>query len=239
MNNEEEKCGNKKNDDDDSADRTIDLNRTDVQGTSIDAMADETGATREIEIEETSAAREIEIEETPQTGKKLREIIIPVNKEQMKPALKWQNGLKGNSVVVCPLVFLHNNETLLDSIRKEFNEMYGPYAYGKIIQVPNRKKNVNEYMIEYDNKKSLVDDVAYEDLCTLIPGSSSMKALLKRGVERANVIDYRFTSKKRRKRKTGATGTVGGKTTASQDSDQNNWLSPGGKIVKFYRPLAQ
>ena len=201
--NEEEKSDNENNDDDDSG-GTIDL-----IATIVDEIAEETVTATEMEVE---------IEETPRTGKNLPEIVIPVNEKDIKPTLKCQKGLKGNSVVLCPSVFLHNNETLLESIRKEFKEVYGPYAYGKITQVPNRKKNVNEYMIEYDNEKGLVDDVAYEDLCTLIPGSSSMKNLLKRAVERANVIDYRFPKKKKRKRKIGATGTAGAEESVQNSS---------------------
>ena len=132
VSNEKEKSGNKKNDNDDDSDRTIDLNSTAVQDTSNDKMAEE--------AEETVEAQAIEIQERPQTGKNLPEIIIPANEEQIKPALKCQKGLKGNSVVVCPSIFLHNNETLLDSIIGEFTDMYGPYAYGKVIQVPNKKR---------------------------------------------------------------------------------------------------
>ena len=203
---EEEKSDNKNDDDDDSG-GTIDLNTTTAQATSVDEIAEETGTATEMGIE---------IGEPPRTGKNLPEIIIPANEAQIKPSLKCQKGFKENSVVLCPSVFLHNNETLLDSIRKEFKEMYGPYAYGKITQVPNRKNNVNEYMIEYDKEKGLVDDVAYEDLCTLIPGSSSMKKLLKRAVERANVIDYRFPKKKKRKRK--ITETAGAEESVQNSS---------------------
>ena len=188
---------------------SIDLNTTTAQATSVDKIAEETGTATEMEIQ---------IEETPRTGKNLPEIAIPANKEQIKPSLKCQKGLKGNSIILYPSVFLHNNETLLDSICKEFKEVHGPYAHGKITQVPNRKNNASEHMIEYDNKKGLVDDVAYQDLCTLILGSSFIKKLLSRAVERASTIDYRFPKKKKRERKIGATGKARAKESVQNSS---------------------
>ena len=104
-------------------------------------------------------------------------------------------------VDVYPLVFLYNNGTILESIDKELKEMYGQNAYGRITQVPNKKKNIDDFMIEYDKKKGLVDGVVHDDLYTLIPGSSLAKDLLKQSVQRVNVIDYRFVKRKRRKRK--------------------------------------
>ena len=101
-----------------------------------------------------------------------------------------------NSVVVCPGIYLYHDQEMLASTMKDFKEMYGPYAYGKIVSVPNRKTNVFEYGIEYDRKKSAtVGEVGYEDLCTTVYGNAATKQLLKRGVERANLLDYRFSLK--------------------------------------------
>ena len=82
--------------------------------------------------------------------------------------------------------------------------MYGPYAYGRIVQVPNRKKNIPDYIIEYDKEKDLVDGVTHEDLCSTIPSSAVTKQLLKRGVERANIIDYRYKDRSKRRKRKGA-----------------------------------
>ena len=40
----------------------------------------------------------------------------------------------------------------------------------------------------------------YNQLCTSIPGIGSIKSVLKRGVERASVIDYKFNENKHRGR---------------------------------------
>ena len=45
---------------------------------------------------------------------------------------------------------------------------------------------------------------------------------MKRAVQRANVIDYRFAKKKGRKRKRGTSGTAGENTTVTQQSVQNS-----------------
>ena len=49
-------------------------------------------------------------------------------------------------VVVYPLVFLYDNGTILESIDKEFKEMYGPYVYERITQAPNKKKNLDDHI---------------------------------------------------------------------------------------------
>ena len=47
--------------------------------------------------------------------------------------------------------------------------MYGPYAYSKILMIPNRNTNVFDYGIEYDPEKSAtVDEIEYDDLCTSV-----------------------------------------------------------------------
>ena len=58
--------------------------------------------------------------------------------------------------------------------------MYDPYAYGIITQVPNKKKKIDNFMIKYAKEKGLIDGVVYDALYTFIPGTSSMKDLLKR-----------------------------------------------------------
>ena len=117
-------------------------------------------------------------------GKELPPVIIPLDDKSIVPKLKPQTGLVRNSVVVCPGIYLYHDKTKMAETLKDFKEMYGPYAYGKIVSVPNKKANVLEYAIEYDPKKSAtVDDLIYDDLCTSVFGNMSTRKLLKRGVE--------------------------------------------------------
>ena len=74
----------------------------------------------------------------------------------------------------------------------DFKEMYGTYAYGKIRQVPNRKNSIQEYTIEYGRDNILGNRSEFDNLCTVILGTAPAKLLLRRGVERANLIDYRY-----------------------------------------------
>jgi hypothetical protein len=87
----------------------------------------------------------------------------------------------------------------------EFDESTGPYAYGKIVQVPNAKKKVRDYIVRYD---VTVDVIVGEekidhlrDLCTSFPGFDSVKQLLKKAVERANKNNYRFNMNANRARR--------------------------------------
>ena len=173
-------------------------------------------------------------------GKNLPEVIIPANEETIVPELKAQKGFKGNSVVLCPEIYLQHNTSLKDTISSDFTEMYGPYAYGRIVQVPNRKKNIPDYIIEYDKEKDLVDGVTHEDLCSTIPSSAVTKQLLKRGVERANIIDYRYKDRSKRRKRKGAGSAkaieaetvtdsvfLGGILNENDDGTSNS-QSPGG-----------
>ena len=119
-----------------------------------------------------------------------------------------QKGFAKCSVVVCPSLFVYHNISTKDKLLENFTEKFGPYAYGQITQVPNRKKSITDYIIKYDTTKDMVDGLAdYNELCTSIPGIGSIKSLLKRGVERANIIDYRFNGNKHRRRQ--GTASVG------------------------------
>ena len=71
----------------------------------------------------------------------------------------------------------------------------------KKIQVPNRTKKVNEYVISYDKTNKMNDDIDVDSLCILLPAINPAKALLKRAVERANIVDYMFDGNKHRKKK--------------------------------------
>ena len=69
----------------------------------------------------------------------------------------------------------------MDSVLVDFKEMYVPYAYGKITQVPNRKNKIQEYTIEYDFNNISGNIIEFDNVCTAILGTSSTKQLLKRG----------------------------------------------------------
>ena len=169
----------------------------------------------------------------PLRGKQLPKVIIPDHSETFVPELKVQKGFAKCSVVVCPSIFLYHDVSTKDKLLENFTEKCGPYAYGQITQVPNRKKSITDYIIKYDTTKDMVDGLEdYNQLCTSIPGIGSIKSLLKRGVERANIIDYRFNGNKHRGRRATAsvgselaTGTVPGQVVGDNSTGGSTLLS--------------
>ena len=49
---------------------------------------------------------------------------------------------------------------------EEFIERFGPYTYGRIVQVPNVQKNIIHYRIEYDTIEAVGGGINFCDLCT-------------------------------------------------------------------------
>ena len=54
------------------------------------------------------------------------------------------------------------------------------------------KKNVIQYRIKYHTTKSIGDRLDFCDLCTEFPWITPVRKLLRRSVERANIIDHIF-----------------------------------------------
>ena len=83
---------------------------------------------------------------------------------------------------------------------KLYKEGVSPYAYGKIVQVPNFKKKVTEYIVRYDETKDVLlpDSKRYNhsELCKSFPGMQEIKDLLKASVARANEINFRLNFSK-------------------------------------------
>ena len=77
--------------------------------------------------------------------------------------------------------------------------MNGPHVHGIIVQVPNRKTNATEYVTEFDKDKTLVDGLTHENSCSSISCNARTKKILKRGVERAKIIDHRHKDKKEKR----------------------------------------
>ena len=92
--------------------------------------------------------------------------------------------------MLCPETCLHNNASLQEDFYLDSTEIHGPHVHGRIVQVPNRKTNATDCVIEFDKEKTLVYGLTPKDLCPSIPHNANTKKLLKRGVERANIIDY-------------------------------------------------
>ena len=63
--------------------------------------------------------------------------------------------------------------------------------YGRIVDVPNKKKNQTDYVIEYDASKVIdVDDI--KEYTTCIPNNKKNKGLLKEAFALAYKEGYRF-----------------------------------------------
>ena len=73
--------------------------------------------------------------------------------------------------------------------------MHRPHAHGRIVKVPNRKTNTTDHMVEFDKENKLVDGLTHKRLYSSFPYNSNDKKLLKRGVERADIIDHRCKDK--------------------------------------------
>ena len=71
----------------------------------------------------------------------------------------------------------------------------------KKTQVSNRVKKVNNYIIVYDKTKTVSNVIELDISCTTLPGINPTKILLKRVVERANIIDYRLDGNQNQNRK--------------------------------------
>ena len=80
--------------------------------------------------------------------------------------------------------------------------MHGPHVHSRIVQALNRKNNSTDHAIEFDKEKKLVDGLKHEDSCSSMPCNTSTKKLLKTGVERANIIDYRCKDKTKKRNHT-------------------------------------
>ena len=109
-----------------------------------------------------------------------------------KPTLKAQTGFIRNSVVLDPYLYYFSDPTKKQQSIDDFNEAYGPYCYGKIAEVPNRSKGKGVYKILYDIEKGFPDGVDLDQLSTEFPAITQVKEMMKKAIERANMIDYRY-----------------------------------------------
>ena len=70
--------------------------------------------------------------------KNFPEVIIPDHNFQ--PKLKAHAGFVRNIVVLCPSLYIYHDEVRRYDLIEEFTEIFGPYTYGRIVQVPNVQK---------------------------------------------------------------------------------------------------
>ena len=94
--------------------------------------------------------------------------------------LKAQKGFKDNSIVLCPETCLNNNASLQEDVYSDFTETCGPHMHGRIVQVPNRKTNITDCMIEFDKEMKLVYGLTREDSFSFAPCNANTKKLLKK-----------------------------------------------------------
>ena len=76
-----------------------------------------------------------------------------------KKALKNQKGLSNCSGLFCPNVYLYQHYTV-QAKAETFNNDKGPFALGKIIQVPNHRKLVDTYKVQYHDVHIKVEKTA-------------------------------------------------------------------------------
>ena len=67
--------------------------------------------------------------------------------------LRMQTGFIKNSVVLCPQLFLYHHSISKMEAMNAHKEEFGPFAHGKIVQVPDEKNNVAEFIVRHDESK--------------------------------------------------------------------------------------
>ena len=107
--------------------------------------------------------------------------------------LRKQKGFSKCCGVFDPRIFrymdiLYKN---IDLSMCQFSEEDGPFAFGKIIEVPNKKCDRITYTLLYD-PAYCVDVETYKNYTTIIPADKHLKKLLKEGIARADILQYRF-----------------------------------------------
>ena len=142
------------------------------------------------------------------------------------PSMKKQSGYINNSIIVCPEIYLYNDIDKQVNVLEEFTEELGPFAYGKIVQVPNAKKNATDYVIRYDRDRSNIefangDKISENNLCASLPNLGSVKKLLKECVDRANKLEYRLNLNRNRRSNSNTLATKSS-NTKSRSTRRNN-----------------
>ena len=108
--------------------------------------------------------------------------------------LPTQNGFSKNSGIFgIEIIFLGKAVGAESTTEK---------AYGCIVDIPKKKENKTDYVIEYDTSNA-VDPDDIKEYTTHIPNNKENKELLKRAFALADKEGYRFggVKKKARKRK--------------------------------------
>jgi len=99
--------------------------------------------------------------------------------------LKEQKGLSDCSGLFFPNIYLYGHSTVQEK-RKSFDNDIGPFALGKIAQVPNNRKMIENYISEYDDAHKQLDGWMFE-----LPKNDFVVQCLKQGIGRANKENWR------------------------------------------------
>ena len=172
-----------------------------------------------------SKTNSINNNQTSHGGKQLRQVIIPENPSSYKPSLKAQTGFINCSLVTTPNLFYYNTFEKQASARQDSHEQYGPYSFGKIIQVPNQRKKISGYVIRYDTSKEVTivgntEPFIHSTFTTNLPALPDVKRMLKEAISRANLIDYRFSNT--RAKKNNFVSSFASSRQLSTDNKSNN-----------------
>ena len=114
-----------------------------------------------------------------------------MNNEKIKKSLKEQKRLSGCSGLFCPNIYLYGHSTVKEK-DKSFDNDRGPFALGKIVQVPNYRKMIEICILEYDDAHKELDCWMLE-----LPKNDFVVQFLKQGIGRADKANWRLIKKKR------------------------------------------
>ena len=84
------------------------------------------------------------------------------------------------------MIYLYELGTKEERV-KDFHVTEGPWALWKVIEVPNKRKNRNEYVIEYDGEHDNT-----EGWVTHFPRTAFVQEQLRDAVERADRYNWRM-----------------------------------------------
>ena len=141
-----------------------------------------------------------------------RDDFVPPDDIHIDEGLPTQNGFSKNSGIFgIEIIFMGKAIGAECTIEK---------GYGRIVDVPKKKSNQTDYVIEYDESKAVdVDDI--REYTTRIPGNKENKKLLKRAFALADKEGYRFGGVKKK------AGNQRKKDPQNHRIDSNTILLPG------------
>ena len=142
---------------------------------------------------------------------------------------KKQKGFMGNTGIFCEEVIFYGQKMSGDDDNPCKDVKFG---FGIVTEVPNRKKDRSNYVIEYDWNIPGQRRVVVDSFTTDFPNVKEVKDLFRKAFIRADKEDYRFVRKKKKiSRTTKKSSIAGTKNTLSSKSVSENDDPSSGTVL--------